>query len=77
MFGRIDDTKFQSGAAKLRNFIALPQGPAVNRPGTKFVNEAKYQQKVSHFAVRSCRSETTNLTYRQKLTAAVTELPVN
>ena len=47
MFGRIDDTKFQSGAAKLRNFIALPQGPAVNRPGTKFVNEAKYQQRKS------------------------------
>ena len=41
MFGRIDDQKFQSGAAKLRNFIALPQGPAVNRPGTSFVREVK------------------------------------
>ena len=41
MFGRIDDQKFQSGAAKLRNFISLPQGPAVNRPGTSFVREVK------------------------------------
>tara|TARA_R110000868_G_scaffold33285_2_gene120930 strand:+ start:706 stop:3897 length:3192 start_codon:yes stop_codon:yes gene_type:complete len=45
MFGRIDDTKFQSGAAKLRNFIALPQGPAVNRPGTTFVREVKFSTK--------------------------------
>ena len=45
MFGRIDDQKFQTGAAKLRNFIALPQGPAVNRPGTKFVREVKDSTK--------------------------------
>ena len=45
MFGRIDDTKFQSGAAKLRNFVALPQGPAVNRPGTAFVREVKDSTK--------------------------------
>jgi hypothetical protein len=41
MFGRIDDQKFQSGAAKLRNFIALPQGPAENRAGFGFVRAAK------------------------------------
>lgn len=45
MFGRIDDQKFQSGAAKLRNFISLPQGPAVNRPGTSFVREVKTSAK--------------------------------
>ena len=45
MFGRIDDQKFQTGAAKMRNFIALPQGPAVNRPGTKFVREVKDSTK--------------------------------
>ena len=45
MFGRIDDQKFQTGAAKLRNFIALPQGPAVNRPGTKFVRAVKDSTK--------------------------------
>ena len=41
MFGRIDDVKFQTGAAKMRNFIATPQGPAENRPGTMFVREVK------------------------------------
>ncbi len=45
MFGRIDDQKFQTGAAKMRNFIALPQGPAVNRPGTQFVREVKDSTK--------------------------------
>lgn len=41
MFGRLDDVKFQTGVAYMRNFIALPQGPAENRPGTKFVREVK------------------------------------
>lgn len=41
MFGRIDDTKFQSGAALLQNFIAIPQGPAQNRPGFAYVNSTK------------------------------------
>lgn len=45
MFGRIDDQKFQTGAAKMRNFIALPQGPVVNRPGTSFVREVKFSTK--------------------------------
>lgn len=40
-FGRVDDPKYQSGVATMRNFIALPHGPAVNRPGTKFVRAAK------------------------------------
>jgi hypothetical protein len=41
MYGRIDDTKYQSGAALLENFIATPQGPAVNRPGFAYVNSTK------------------------------------
>jgi hypothetical protein len=41
MFGRIDDIKFQTGAAKMRNFIPTPQGPAENRPGTKYVATVK------------------------------------
>ena len=45
MFGRIDDVKFQTGAAKMRNFIATPQGPAENRPGTAFVAEVKDSTK--------------------------------
>ena len=41
MFGRIDDNKFQQGAAVMKNFIAKPQGPAENRPGFAFVKEVK------------------------------------
>lgn len=41
LYGRIDLTKFQTGLAKAENFWILPHGPAQNRPGFKFVNEAK------------------------------------
>jgi Ubiquitin-activating enzyme E1 FCCH domain len=40
-FGRIDDAKYQTGVAKMRNFISLPHGPAANRPGFGFVREVK------------------------------------
>ena len=40
-FGQLDDAKFQTGAARMRNFIALPHGPAKNRPGLRFVSEVK------------------------------------
>lgn len=40
-FGRIDDPKYQTGAATMRNFIALPHGPATNRPGFAYVNTCK------------------------------------
>ena len=45
MFGRIDDTKFQTGLARMKNFIAMPQGAADNRPGTEFVKEVKDSTK--------------------------------
>ena len=45
MFGRIDDAKYQQGAAQMRNFIAKPQGPAENRPGFAFVKEVKDSTK--------------------------------
>jgi len=40
-WGRIDDTKYQTGLAKCRNFITLPHGPVANRPGFEFVREVK------------------------------------
>lgn len=40
-FGRVNDEKFQSGAAKMENFIALPHGPARNRPGLRYVDTVK------------------------------------
>ena len=45
MFGRIDDVKYQTGAAKISNMIVTPQGPVHNRPGTSFVRAAKYSNK--------------------------------
>lgn len=45
MFGRIDDVRFQTGAAKVRNFITTPQGPVRNRPGFQFVREVKDSTK--------------------------------
>ena len=41
-YGRFHDEKFAAGAAKLRNFIALPHGPVKNRPGFEFVAVSKY-----------------------------------
>lgn len=44
-FGRIDDVKYATGAAKVRNFITLPHGPATNRPGFAFVRAVKTSAK--------------------------------
>lgn len=41
LFGRIDLGKRQEGLELCKNFITLPHGPAVNRPGTEFVREVK------------------------------------
>lgn len=43
MQGRVDDPKYQTGAALVRNFIVLPQGAVENRSGTEFVYETKIQ----------------------------------
>lgn len=41
MFGRIDDAKYQVGAAKVRNFFVTPRGPVVARPGFVYCAETK------------------------------------
>lgn len=41
MFGRIDDARYQAGAAELRNMIALPHGPVARRPGMQYVANTK------------------------------------
>jgi hypothetical protein len=38
--GRLDLVKYQTGLSLARNFITLPHGPAVRRPGFEFVREA-------------------------------------
>ncbi len=39
--GRVDFERFFDGAERLENFIVLPQGGAIRRPGTRFVAEVK------------------------------------
>jgi hypothetical protein len=41
LFGRLDLQKRAEGLAMCRNFLTLPHGPAINRPGTQFVREVK------------------------------------
>lgn len=44
-WARIDQSAFQTGLAKCRNFLVLPHGPAANRPGFRFVREVKDSAK--------------------------------
>ncbi|HSN18363.1 MAG TPA: hypothetical protein VLV87_09135, partial [Gammaproteobacteria bacterium] len=41
LFGRLDLSKVQEALALCRNFITLPHGPVVNRPGTEFIKEVQ------------------------------------
>lgn len=41
MLGRLDDGRYQNGCRLMRNFVAMPQGPAQSRPGTKFVRRCR------------------------------------
>lgn len=47
MHGRIDLRQYQTGAARMRNFRALPHGPAESRAGFLFTNETKDSSKKS------------------------------
>lgn len=47
LYGRLDLAKYPAGLALMRNFIALPHGPAMNRAGTEFVWETKTSAAVS------------------------------
>lgn len=44
-YGRIDQVKYATGLAVCRNFIPLPHGPVMNRPGTRYVNACRYAGK--------------------------------
>lgn len=46
MFGRVDDVRYQTGAARLRNFLGRPQGPVESRPGLKAVAAVKDSTKL-------------------------------
>lgn len=46
LFGRVDLDKYKNACQKVENFILLAQGPAVRRPGTRFVAATKGDGKV-------------------------------
>lgn len=45
MFGRIDDSRYQTGAKTMRNFVVKPQGAARSRPGFEYVANTKFADK--------------------------------
>jgi hypothetical protein len=45
MFGRIDDSRYQTGAKTMRNFVVKPQGAARSRPGFEYVANTKFSDK--------------------------------
>lgn len=45
LYARVDIAKYQTGLRKCRNFIIHPHGGASNRPGTKYVADAKFSDK--------------------------------
>lgn len=46
IYGRVDLAKYPSALQKCRNFLVLPQGAVVNRPGSRFIVETKNSGKV-------------------------------
>ena len=47
LFGRLELSKVQEALALCQNFITLPHGPVINRPGTEFVEEVKTSANVT------------------------------
>jgi len=45
MMGRTDVERYYNGCFTLENFIVLPQGGLIRRPGTRFVSEVKDSSK--------------------------------
>ena len=45
--GRVDLSKYYNGVYRLENFTIKPHGPAVRRPGTRYIAETKDSSKVS------------------------------
>lgn len=41
LWGRLDDPKYLNGCETMRNWLAMPQGTARRRPGTRFVREVR------------------------------------
>lgn len=50
LYGRADQTKYQTGARTVRNFIVRKEGGVENRPGTRFVKEVKTSALATYLA---------------------------
>lgn len=50
LYGRADQTKYQTGLKTLRNFMVLKHGGAANRHGTKHINEVKTSALATYMA---------------------------
>ncbi|MBK8168157.1 MAG: hypothetical protein IPK64_19595 [bacterium] len=47
MYSRVEDGKYRSGAARLRNFIVRPTGTVASRPGFQYVGTTKYGTSIA------------------------------
>lgn len=45
LYGRVDQSKYQTGLRTLRNYIVMRHGGAQNRPGTEFIGEVSNSAK--------------------------------
>lgn len=69
LWGRLDDPKYLNGCETMRNWIAMPQGTARRRPGTRFVREVRdstRQTRLIPFTFGTSQS------YAVELTGAIT-----
>jgi hypothetical protein len=59
LFGRVDLSKGQIGLKTCRNFRVKPQGPVENRPGFKYINETKFNDRTSRLIEFAIDANTT------------------
>ena len=50
LYGRLDLTTYQTGLTLCKNFITMPHGPALNRPGTRLAGYARMSPSSSYTA---------------------------
>ena len=74
LYGRIDLEQYGAGAKTLENFIVLPQGAIINRPGTSKAGTAGYDENIKLipfiFSEEDCRV----LVFRDKAVDVYAEL---
>ena len=59
MEGRTDFAKYFSGCTRIENFVVLPHGPVMRRPGTYYVSEVKTSSNKTRLAPFTFSTEQT------------------